>query len=238
MTWWSGTNDTGLPRQPFTVILSVGLPKPKVGGPEENPEEPFPEERAHDELPITGRHWLWQQSVSALLHAVFVRGGSVAARLDDELLPFLWGTAQVHAQPVPAEHGEMPSEPPVYVLATDRDERRQDADSEADSPSGAFEVTGLVRVHRVGPDFSEIPGPRPHFGVVLWPDRATEADLRFLSSVEGFTVVRWWDEPSPAMRNLRAAELIVEGSAPPLHYLLERLVDSWLEGGPDRASMR
>lgn len=231
MSTWDDKQDDDVYRTPFTVVLSVGSAMPSVGGPDET-DSTSHSDRSHGTEPVSSRSWTWQPSVSALLHAVFARGGTITARLDDELLPFLWGSAQVHAQAVPAEHGETPTEPAVYALTSAMDEHPDPKRSErSDSVAGAFEATGLVRVQPFTRDIQQIPGPGPHFGVVLWPDETIEEDLPLLYLTESIAVVRWWDAPPVEQLGPDTEDIAVEGDAPPLQFIIERLVDSWIAGG-------
>lgn len=228
-------------RTPFTVVLSAGAATPIIGGPGTGDTSPHVD-RAPGGQPQSSRNWVWQSSVSSLLHAVFARGGTVATRLDDELLPFVWGIARLHAQPVSAEHGETPSEPVVYALTTTIQElpdywRRRggrdpyDREQTSEPYAAAFESTGLVQAQLFRPDTREMPGPGPHFGIVLWPDETTDADLPFLSLADSVTIVRWWDDPPFEALGPGAEELRLEEDAPPLQFMIERLVDAWLTRG-------
>jgi hypothetical protein len=220
------------PQRPFTVVLSVGAPRPDTRSAAPRREAP-PND---DDRVVGGRSWLWQQSVSALLHAVFLRGGTVASRMNDELLPFAWGVAQTHAAVVAAERGAFARTPSIYLLRDGAGQRRPDADDPTTS-FAAFEATGLVGVRHRPVFEGDLPGPPPHFGMVLWPDASTQADQRLLSHTERATVLRW---PGDTVEGLprRAVDLIIEDANPPLHWLLERTVDSWLEGEWDLPQWR
>jgi hypothetical protein len=114
---WQDSEHAETHGEPFTVLLAAGSATPIVeesdGG-----DASKPTSRARELEPPPIRTWLWESTLSSLLHAVFVRGGTVATMLDGELLPFVWGIAQQYAPTVAAEHGESPTEPVVYALTT------------------------------------------------------------------------------------------------------------------------
>jgi len=180
---------------------------------------------------------MWQEAVTALLQAVFVRGGTVTSRFDDELFPFLWATARIYAESVPAEHGDRRPDAPLELIAIDGPwyEGTRD-DSEAIDSVSAFEATGAVKVRRErqrdAGDFWT-PGPGRHFGVVLWPDLSTEADVRLMDQVERLVVVRWpQDRLTEGWASRQVEEVALEDDTPPFRYLFENRLDEWLRPPP------
>lgn len=207
-------------QQAFTVLLSIGSPAPDIGSPESDGGERRSDdgpERDDDDRPPPVRHWIWQQSICAALHAIFVRGGSVTVRPDGEMLALLWGVASAHS---PNGPGETIS-PRVHVL-TDVN-RTADADA-VSSFSTAYAETGLVQIHEWTGEENELPGPSPHFGLVLLPDGSIP-DSPLFGRTSANAVVRWSDQEAFDVPERR--DVILEGDAPAVAYLLESVIEGW-----------
>lgn len=229
MSRWSRIPEGQEELAPFTVLLSVGAPELAVG--RSNLTDGDRSDRPDGDA---GRHWMWHHAVTALLHAVFGRGGLVISRFDDELFPLLWATARTYVESDPAEHGERDADAPLNVIATGTSwyQGIANSDTEPIDSVSAFEATGAVRVLRRPPgdaDDFPVPGPGRHFGFVLFPDPSTVADVPLLRQLERVALVRWphrrveraWVPP-------RAEEVPLEDDTPPFHYLFETRLDQWL----------
>lgn len=210
-----------VPQQDFTVLLSIGRPTPDIGSAESEQgarrSDDGPEREESDE-PQPVRHWIWQQSICAALHAIFVRGGSVIVRADGELLALLWGVASTHSSNGPGEE----IGPRIHLL---RDVNRTAEEDDVSSFSEAFAETGLVEIHGWTDEENELPGPGPHFGMILLPD-ANIPDSSLFRRTSANAVVRWSDEQ--AFDGPEARDVIFRGDAPAVAYLLESVVQEWV----------
>jgi len=226
MSWWSHIPDGPEQVEPFTVVLSVGPPDPALG----RPGRTGPERLIITDQNAAGRHWMWQQAVMAVLHAVFVRGGSVVSTFDDELFPLLWATALTYAEPAPAEHGARHLDAPLKVIATSGSwyEGIQGDNARPIDSISAFEATGAVLVFRDSDDlWAHSSGRR--FGVVLWPDSSTADDLPLMRGLERLAVLHWPDyRVERAWLPLESEDLPIEGDTPPFQHIFEARLDEWL----------
>lgn len=238
------TSDTGQFAQaadPFTVVLIASFPPPSIGREFDASDvnDPLRAGRV-DPADLGTQHWLWESAVRSLLNTVFARGGTVVTTLDDEFVTLVWGIAQKYAPPVAAEHGEFPGDPVVYAVTDSQDAFNNAIRSEREGGAGRIngeswftllEGTGLVEARLLEPDFVELPGPGPRFGVSLRPVELTELEGQLLSAAEQVTFVQWPGQYTDGNSWPNASAVEMEGDAPPLHYHLESLVDSWTNRG-------
>lgn len=227
MTWWADRDETEGEVTPFTVVLSVGTPTTL----EVTAEDAGERSGVRSEEDYLARHWLWQEGITALLHAVFARGGTVVSRYDEDLFPILWATARIYAEGAPAEHGTRRDDAPLVVLA-DRAawaETREE-DSWVTDSIREYEATGAVRVldARSAGDTAG-PGPGRNYGMVLWPDRPRD-DLAPWR-LDGIVVIpdergaeEWGWADADTLR-------VVGDTPPPLQLLFEQQLDDWLGAG-------
>jgi hypothetical protein len=220
MSWWAQFGGDQDRFEPFTVVLSVGPPSVLTGHPD---SDDLGGVSASDD---DGRHWVWQDTITTLLHAIFTRGGSVVARFDEATFPLLWATALRYAEALPAEHGDRRMEVPLEIIATERWYEAADADVDA------FEATGAVRIWRErpeGPRRPWPPGPGPHFGVILLAGGQSSDDLSLLDRVERLLAVDWTDAPTADALATRVSDRFwLEDGFEPVDARFESYLDGWL----------
>lgn len=219
MNWSSLPEDETV--EPFTVVLAIGPPRPLTGSADSDADATA----GTDDEDL--QHWAWQDTISALLHVVFARGGSVVARFDEDTFPLLWSTALSYCEPRPAEHGDQPQGVPLEILAMDRW-----YESIAGDALDKFEATGAVRIWRQRPE-PELnlpwpPGPGRRFGVLLLKAGQASEDEIF-DDVEQILTVDWAGGAVDSQPSGDATiQLQLDSAFDPVDALLEFQLDDWL----------
>jgi hypothetical protein len=226
MSWWSQILPGEEGVEPFTIALSVGVPDQIV----ESGENSDSHGAADDQSPYEGRSYLWQQAVVALLHSIFRRGGSIAARFDDQLFPFYWAVARTYADAGPAEFAPVRSDAPLNVVTLDQAwySEAGDGDDRPIDSVDAFEASGAVRIHAdMDSLWSGSVGRR--FGIALWPEASNSEDRRIMEGIEQMVSFSWANGPAhQSWIPQQAVQRTLAGEFPAFNFEFELQLDAWL----------